>query len=59
MQEEMAFMDDVTVQLGVFDQRCFYEAFDLFDNQSIELSLEIDNMLVRIMAILDRRVGKR
>ena len=59
MQEEMAFMDDVAVQLGVFDQRCFYEAFDIFDNQSIEMSLESDNMLVRIMAVLDRRVGKR
>ena len=59
MQEEMAFMDDVAVRLGVFDQRCFYEAFNIFDNQNIELSLESDNMLVRIMAVLDRRVGKR
>ena len=59
MQEEMAFMDDVAVQLGVFDQRWFYEAYDIFDNQSIEMSLESDNMLVRIMTVLDRRVGKR
>ena len=59
MKVEMAFMDDTAIQLGVFDQRCFYEAFEIFDNQSIDESLESDNMLVRIMAILDRRVGKR
>ena len=59
MSLELAFMDDTAVQLGVFDQRCFYEAFEIFDNQSIERSLESDNMLVRIFAILDRRVGKR
>lgn len=59
MRYENAFMDDTALQLGVFDQRCFYEAFAIFDNQSIEESLESENLLVRIMAILDRRVGKR
>ena len=59
MKEEMAFMDDTAVQLGVFDQRSFYEAFSIFDNQNIEESLASENMLVRIFAILDRRVGKR
>ena len=59
MKEEMAFTDDTAVQLGIFDQRCFYEAFSIFDNQSIEESLTSENMLVRIFAILDRRVGKR
>ena len=59
MKIENAYMDDTALRLGVFDQRCFYEAFEIFDNQSIEKSLESDNMLVRIMAILDRRVGKR
>ena len=58
-KEEMAFMDDTAVRLGVFDQRSFYEAFSIFDNQSIEESLSSENMLVRIFAILDRRVGKR
>ena len=52
-------MDDTAVRLGVFDQRSFYEAFSIFDNQSIEESLSSENMLVRIFAILDRRVGKR
>ncbi len=59
MREEMAFMDDVALQLGVFDQRCFYKAFEEFDNQSIEESLKSDDLLVRILAVLDRRVGKR
>jgi deoxycytidylate deaminase len=59
MHEEMTYMDDTAMRLGVFDQRCFYEAFEIFDNQSIEKSLESDNMIVRIFAVLDRRVGKR
>ncbi len=59
MQVEMAFMDDTAIQLGIFDQRCFYEAFEIFDNQSIEKSIESENMLVRIFAVLDRRIGKR
>ena len=59
MSEEFAFMDDTAIKLGVFDQRCFYEAFDEFDNQSIEKSLYSENLIVRIFAVLDRRVGKR
>ena len=59
MTTEMAYMDDVALKLGVFDQRCFYEAFEEFDNQSIDDSLTSDNLIVRIFAILDRRVGKR
>ena len=59
MMEEFAYIDDTAIKLGVFDQRCFYRAFDEFDNQSIEKSLYSENMLVRIFAVLDRRVGKR
>lgn len=59
MTEEFAYMDDTSIQLGVFDQRCFYCAFREFDNQSIEESLVSEDMLVRIFALLDRRVGKR
>ena len=59
MREEFAYIDDTAIKLGVFDQRCFYRAFDEFDNQSIEKSLYSDNLLVRIFAVLDRRVGKR
>lgn len=59
MSKEFAFIDDTALKLGVFDQRCFYRAFDEFDNQSIERSLESDDLIVRIFAILDRRIGKR
>ena len=44
---------------GCFDNVFFYEAFEIFDNQSIEKSLICENPLVRIFALLDRRVGKR
>lgn len=54
-----AYMDDTALKLGIFDQHCFYEAFHEFDNQSIENSLHSKNLLVRIFAILDRRIGKR
>jgi len=49
----------MTLEEGIFDERTFYVAFGEFDNQSIETSLESDNLLVRIFAVLDRRVGKR
>ena len=48
-----------TLNDGCFDNNFLYEAFHEFDNQSIEKSLVSENPLVRIFAILDRRVGKR
>lgn len=59
MKCDHPFMDEAAMELGTFDQRCFYEAFDVFDNQSIEKSLASDNLLIKIFALLDRRVGKR
>ena len=56
---ENAYMDDVAIKLGIFDQRCFYNAFAEFDNQDIETSLKSENLIVKIFAVLDRRVGKR
>lgn len=47
------------LELGMFDQRDFYNAFNEFDNQSIEKSLESENLIVRIFAVVDRRIGKR
>lgn len=44
---------------GRFDQRYFYAAFREFDNQPIGDSLESENPLVRMFAVLDGRVGKR
>ncbi len=52
-------MNTTAVQLGMFDNQYFYKAFEEFDNQSIEKSLASTNMLIRIFAVLDRRVGKR
>ena len=48
-----------TLNDGCFDNSFFYEAFHEFDNQSIEKSLVSENPLVRIFALLDRRLGKR
>ena len=59
MKENNAYMDETALKLGVFDEQSFYSAFHEFDNQSIENSLNSDNLIVRIFAILDRRIGKR
>ena len=59
MEVENAYMDDTALRLGVFGQRCFYNAFAEFDDQDIEMSLNGANLIVRIFVVLDRRVGKR
>lgn len=59
MTENFPYIDETALKLGVFSETCFYAAFDEFDNQSIEDSLKSDNLIIRIFAILDRRVGKR
>lgn len=59
LTNEFPFMDDTALKYGQFDQRCFYNAFREFDSQSIEKSLSSNDLLVRIFAVLDRRVGKR
>ena len=51
--------DKTVLDDGLFDQRDFYMAFQKFDNQSIEASLSSENPIVRIFALLDRRLGKR
>ncbi len=58
IRNEYSYMDEVALDLGCFDQRCFYSAFEEFDNQSIEESLMSDSLLVRIFAVLDRRISK-
>ena len=52
-------MSQQSLDFGQIDQWAFYKSFDEFDNQSIEKSLVSENVLVRIFAVLDRRVGKR
>lgn len=59
LKYEFPFMDNTAIKYGQFDQRCFYQAFYEFDNQDITTSLYSENMLVRIFALLDKRVGKR
>ena len=43
------------LEQGTFDQKVFYEAFGIFDNQSIEKSLVSENPLVRIFALLEEK----
>lgn len=50
---------DEAENCGGFDQRTFYAAFGEFDSQDIETSLASESLIVRIFAVLDRRVGKR
>ena len=59
MTETDAYMDETALKLGVFSETSFYRAFQEFDQQSIDDSLNSDDRIVRIFAILDRRVGKR
>ena len=59
IRNKYSYMDEVALDLGCFDQRCFYSSFEEFDNQSIDESLKSDNLFVRIFAIFDRRIGKR
>lgn len=51
--------NETSLALGAFDEATFYNAFNAFENQSIEASLASENLLVRIFAVLDRRLGKR
>ena len=44
---------------GGFDAVEFYHAFHTYQNQSIEKSFRCDDPLVRLFAILDRRIGKK
>lgn len=44
---------------GEFYQNDFYRAFDEFEQRSIADSLQSENALVRMFALLDRRTGRR
>lgn len=58
-QEHWAQVIVKTENAGAFDQGSFYDAFAEFDHQSIEASLSSERMLVKLFALMDRRVGKR
>lgn len=59
MREHCSMAVQAAMEGGDFDQHVFYNAFQEFDNQSIEKSLASPNPIVRMFAYLDRRVGKR
>ncbi|MGX9416164.1 SF0329 family protein [Vibrio sp. WJH972] len=44
---------------GKFNQYTFYDSLDEYCNNSIEASMESDNLLIRCLAMLDSRLGKR
>lgn len=44
---------------GQFDHWCFYAAYREFNDHNISENLNSENPIVRMLAILDRRVGKR
>lgn len=43
----------------IFDNQSFYNAFREFDNQNIKKSISSDNIIIKILAVLDKRTGKR
>jgi len=48
-----------TKNYGGFEQHGFYEAFYEYHSQSIEKSLASPDPVVRLFAIMDKRLGKR
>ena len=49
----------ITKGNGIFNEDHFFEALNQYFNNPIEVSLNSENMIVVILAILNRRVGKR
>ena len=44
---------------GIFAQYDFYDAVETFLNMPIGQALNSENMVIKILALIDRRVGKR
>ena len=44
---------------GLFSQYRFYESLEEYCNLSVEEAIDSENILIRALAMLDRRVGKR
>ena len=44
---------------GGFDQHAFYNAFHQYQNSGIDASLQSADPVVRLFAVMDKRVGKR
>lgn len=52
-------MELVALNKGGFDQFSFYNAYYYYQNHSIDESLNAADPIVRLFAILDKRIGKR
>lgn len=44
---------------GIYAQYDFYDAVEEFLNMPIEKALKSDDMVIKILALIDRRIGKR
>lgn len=44
---------------GIFAQYDFFEAAEKYLNSSIEVSLQSNHIIIKILSLIDRRVGKR
>ena len=44
---------------GIFAQYDFFEAVEQYLNSSIEVSLQSNHIIIKILSLIDRRVGKR
>jgi hypothetical protein len=44
---------------GVYAQYDFFDALEEYFSSSIEISLKSTDMLIKILCLIDRRVGKR
>lgn len=53
------YIDNVRLENGIFDVWQFTDAVESFFCMSIDCSLVSSNPLIRLLAIVDRRVGKR
>lgn len=50
---------NLSLEEGIGDRGDFYRAFREYDAQDVAESLQSEDPLVRVLAVLDRRVGKR
>lgn len=58
-REAENYIDELRLNEGIFDVWQFTDAVKSFLSSSIEESLASDNPIIRLLAIVDRRVGKR
>lgn len=52
-------VDDICINEGIIDTYLFTKALDFYLSHSIDESICSTNPLVRLLAIFDRRIGKR